>query len=212
MGSWGMFAGPVEAITVPRSPLRWSWAVVCGMLRGAWRARGVLLSSWVPAGAGSGWCGKRGQARERGGELAGPRPRGRKMQGRCAGVECQSPGDVQQAVAQALGFDVGELAGQEQPLGPDDEVVREAHDRQPHLVVLEGSERQVAHPRVFVVADVVLDAGAAAVITLKRSDRPGLIGEDRLEAMTVVVGERQLRAGMRALAADNHSRAPRPGG
>ena len=115
-------------------------------------------------------------------------------------------------VAQALGFDVGELAGQEQPLGPDDEVVREAHDRQPDLVVLEGSERQVAHPRVFVVADVVLDTGAGAVITLKRSDRPGLIGEDRLEAMTVVVGEGQLRAGMRALAADNHSRAPRPGG
>ena len=40
----------------------------------------------------------------------------------------------------------------------------------------------------------------------------GLVGEDRLEAVTVVVGERQLRAGVRALAADDHPRALRPGG
>jgi hypothetical protein len=33
----------------------------------------------------------------------------------------------------------------------------------------------------------------------------GLVGEDRLEAVAVVVGEAQLRAGVRALAADDVS-------
>ena len=64
----------------------------------------------------------------------------------------------------------GELAGEQQSLGPRDQVVREPHDLQPDLVVLEGPERQVAQPGVLVVADVVLDAGAAAVIALELSD------------------------------------------
>ncbi len=115
-------------------------------------------------------------------------------------MEGQAGGDVQQAVAQALGFGLGELAGEQQPLGLDDQVMRKAHDRQPHLVVGEGPERQVAQAGFLVVADLVLDASAAAVITLELSDRAGLVGEDRLEAMPVVVGERQLRAGVRARA------------
>ena len=61
------------------------------------------------------------------------------------------------------------------------------------------AEREVAQPGVFVVADVVLDTGAGAVVALELGDRSGLVSEDRLEAMTVVIGERQLRAGMRAL-------------
>ena len=40
----------------------------------------------------------------------------------------------------------------------------------------------------------------------------GLVGQDRLEAVPVVVGERELRAGVRALAADDHARPGRPGG
>ena len=40
----------------------------------------------------------------------------------------------------------------------------------------------------------------------------GLVGEDRLEAMTVVVVEGQLRAGMRAFAADEDPRPVRPTG
>ena len=50
---------------------------------------------------------------------------------------------MQQPVAQPLGFGRGELAGQEQSLGPDDQVVREPHDLKPDLVVLEGPEREV---------------------------------------------------------------------
>jgi hypothetical protein len=45
-----------------------------------------------------------------------------------AGVEGEASGDVQQSVAQALGFAARELAGQQQPLGPGDQVVREADD------------------------------------------------------------------------------------
>ena len=100
----------------------------------------------------------------------GPGPGGLEAQRRGAGVEREAGGDVQQSVAQAFGFGVGELAGEQQPLGPDDQVVREAHDLQPDLVVLEVAERQVAQAGVLVVADVVLDAGAAAVITLERGD------------------------------------------
>ena len=79
-------------------------------------------------------------------------------------------------------------------MGPDDEVVREAHDLQPDLVVSEVAEREVAQAGVFVVADVVLDASAAAVIAFELGDRSGLVGEDGLAAVPVVVGERQLRA------------------
>ena len=93
-----------------------------------------------------------------------------------------------------------------------DEVVREAHDLQPDLVVSEVAEREVAQAGVFVVADVVLDARAGAVVTLELGDRAGLVGEDGLEAVPVVVGERQLRAGVRALAPDDHPRALRPAG
>jgi hypothetical protein len=97
-------------------------------------------------------------------------------------------------------------------LGPGDQVVREAHDLEPDAVVLEVSERQVPQAGVLVVADVVLDAGAATVTLLDLGDRAGLVGEDRLEAMPVGVGERQLRYGVRALAPDDHPRALRPAG
>jgi Protein of unknown function (DUF1524) len=48
------------------------------------------------------------------------------------------------------------------------------------------------------------------VAALQGGDVAGLVGEDRLEAVTVGVAERQLGAGVRALAADDHARAGRP--
>ena len=83
-------------------------------------------------------------------------------------------------------------------MGPDDQVVREHHDLQPHLVERERLERELGQAGVLVVADAVLDARALAVATLEDGDvGVGLVGEDRLEAVPVVVGERQLRAGVR---------------
>jgi hypothetical protein len=45
---------------------------------------------------------------------------------------------VQQPVAQALGLAARELAGQQQPLGPDEQVVRDPDEHQPDAVVLKG--------------------------------------------------------------------------
>ncbi len=87
------------------------------------------------------------------------------------------------------------------------------HEGQPDAVVFEIAEGHVPQPGVFVVADVVLDAGAGAVTTLKdRYLAAGLVGEDRLEAVPVDIGEGQLRPGVRALAAHDHPRTLRPAG
>ena len=130
------------------------------------------------------------------------------MQGRGAGVEGEAGGDVQQAVAQAFGFGFGELAGRAAVVGSRRSGrARAARSASQTWLWAKVAEREVAQAGVFVVADVVLDAGAAAVVTLELGDRAGLVGEDRLEAVPVVVGERQLRAGVRALAPDDHPRA-----
>ena len=47
-------------------------------------------------------------------------------------------------------------------------------------------------------------ACTGAVATLELGGLPGLVGQDRLEAVPVVVGEGELRAGVRALAAHDH--------
>jgi len=62
-----------------------------------------------------------------------------------------------------------------------------------------GDEREghVAQAGVLVVADVVLNAGAGAVLDV-RDVLAALVGEDRLEAVAVVVGEAQLAGGGRA--------------
>jgi hypothetical protein len=70
---------------------------------------------------------------------------------------------------------------------------------------------ELGQPGVFVVADAVLDPGALAVSALDDRDvLVVLVGEDRLEAVAVVVGEGQLRAGVRALAADDQPASLRP--
>ena len=125
----------------------------------------------------------------------------------------EAGGDVQQPVAQALGLAARELAGQQQALGPDEQVVRDADEHQPDAVVLEVAERHVAQAGVLVVADVRFGVRALALAALEDLDvGVGLVGQDGLEAMAVMVGEGQLRAGMRALAADDHPRPGRPGG
>jgi len=127
-------------------------------------------------------------------------------------VEGQAGGDVQQAVAQALGFGVGELAGQQQALGPGDQVVGDEHELKPDAVVLEVAEGQVAQACVLVVADVVLDASTATMTALDLGDVAALVGEDRLEAVALDIGEAQLGAGVRAFAAHEHPRTGWPAG
>jgi hypothetical protein len=102
-------------------------------------------------------------------------------------------------------------SGEQQALGPTDQVVVDQHELQPDAVVLEVSEGQGPQPGLLVVADVILDPCAGTVATLENRDvGVGLVGEDRLEAIAVVVCEGELGAGMRAFAAHDHPRALRP--
>ena len=74
-------------------------------------------------------------------------------------------------------------------------------------------ERELGQAGVLVVADAVLDVGVLAVAALEHGDvLVGLVGQDRLEAVAVVVGEAQLRARVRALAAHDQPRSLWPGG
>jgi hypothetical protein len=159
----------------------------------AGRLFGVSVGRWLVS-AGGGW--QRFEAREGGGELGGPWPCALKVELRAASGERQPGGDMQQSVAQPLGLGLGELAVEQQRLGPDDQVVREPHDLQPRLVERELLERELGQAGVLVVADPVLDVGVLTVAALDDRDvLIVLVGEDRLEAVAVVVGERQLRAG-----------------
>jgi hypothetical protein len=83
----------------------------------------------------------------------------------------------------------------------------------PHRVGVEVAKRHVGQAGVLGGADAVFDAGAGAVLALQGGDvGAGLVGEDGLEAVAVVVGERQLGARMGTLAAHEHPRALRPPG
>src|SRR4051794_40539611 len=111
-------------------------------------------------------------------------------------------------VAQPFGFGLSECAVEQQRLRPDEQVVREHDDLKPHLVERERFERELRQAGVLVVADAVLDMGVLAVARLDDRDvLVGLVGEDRLEAVAVVVSEAQLRAGVRALTPNDHARA-----
>ena len=145
-------------------------------------------------------------------QLVGPRPGVWEVQLAASAGERESGGDVQQSVAQPFRLGFGELAVEHECLGPDDQVVREHHDLQPHLVDRERLERELRQAGVLVVADAVLDPGALAVTALEDGDvGVGLVGQDRLEAVPVVIGERQLRAGMRTLTPDDQPGPLGPG-
>ena len=157
--------------------------------------------------------GQRVEFLERGFERVGPGPAGREVQFRLAGMEREPGSDVQQLVAQPFRFGFREFVVEQECLGPDDQVMREHHDLQPHLVERELLERKLGQAGVLVVTDAVLDAGALAMATLKDRDvRIGLVGQDRLEAVPVVIGERQLRAGVWTLTPNDHPGTCRPAG
>jgi hypothetical protein len=76
----------------------------------------------------------------------------------------------------------------------------------------EVAEGQLLEAGLLGGADAVLDARAGAVAPFERGDvGRWLIGEDDLEAMALVVGERELGAGVGALAADDQPAPGRPG-
>ena len=107
------------------------------------------------------------------------------MQLRATAGERQAGADVQQPVAQPFGLGLGQLAVEGEAAGPDDQVVRERHDLEPHLVELERFERELGQAGVFVVADAILGVGVLAVAAL----------DDRDVDRTPFIGPRDVRAG-----------------
>ncbi len=111
------------------------------------------------------------------------------------------PGDVQQPVAQPLGFGRGELAVEAEQLHPAEQVLGDERQLKPGLVVLEGVVGKVAHAGVLAGADAVLDSGAAAVAQLQRGEVVAvLVAEKARMAVAVLVEDLKLRARVRALA------------
>jgi hypothetical protein len=130
----------------------------------------VITAGWP--GRSAGWWGgwwlvSAGRGRERleflkrGDEFGRPRPCVLEVELRAAAGEREPASDVQQPVAQPFGLGLGQLPVEDERLGPDDQVVREQHDLQPHLVERELLERELRQAGVLVVTDPVLDVRVA---------------------------------------------------
>ena len=79
-------------------------------------------------------------------------------------------------------------------------------DLEPDGVDVEIAERHVVKTGLFGGADAVLAAGAGAVQPLKLDRVAGQGGEGGLEAGAVVVGERELRAGVQVRELEQENR------
>lgn len=131
-----------------------------------------------------------------------PRPGFREVKDEASGGAGESARGVREAVAEAFGLRAGEFPIQQEGLGPGDEVLGDEHELDPHGVGGETAEGEVPKARVFGAADAVLDAGVAAVAKFEGCDVVAcLVGEEHLEAVAVVVGERELCAGVGAFPA-----------
>ncbi len=81
----------------------------------------------------------------------------------CPGGAGDSDGDVQQPVAQLLGFGGGQSAVEEEQLGPGEQVDAGEGQFEPGGVDREDAGREPSEAAVFASADAVLDAGVGAV-------------------------------------------------
>jgi hypothetical protein len=84
-------------------------------------------------------------------------------------------GDVQQPVAQLLGFCGGEGAVEEHGLGPGEQVRGGEGELQPDGVDLEVAGREAAVAGVLAGADAVLDAGVARFLASRAASCPVLV-------------------------------------
>jgi hypothetical protein len=133
------------------------------------------------------------------------------VQRHAPGVAGEVSGDVQNAVAQALGLAQLVLAVERQLLGVDEHVVSRERELEPGGVGAEGAEGQVRGASRLERLDAVLDLGVAAVGGLKRSDvGVVLVGDEALKTMPVMIGEGQLRPRVPALAPADEAGPGRP--
>jgi hypothetical protein len=133
-------------------------------------------------------------------------------QGDPAGVADDSGGHMQQPISQRLGLGHGQVALQQQRLGPAGELLGAQDQLEPDAVAPPAVERQVLEAGGLGGADAVLDPGALTMPQLQPGQvRVGLVGEEDLEAVAVVVGEAQLGAGVGVFPSADRSGAVRPG-
>ena len=126
------------------------------------------------------------------------------------GAAGEVSGDVQNAVAKPFGFAELVFAIEREQLRPDGDVVRGEGELEPRGVRLERVKRQVARTRRLQRLDAVLDLSVLAVKYLQLGDvLVGLVGDEALEAVTVKVGEGQLRCGVQGARADRSAWFPR---
>src|SRR3954471_22207568 len=134
----------------------------------------VLGWWWSAAAEASGGEGltDRGEAVERGGELVGPGPVGVDLDPDFALAADDPAGGVQQLVAQLLGLDLGEVAVEEDGLGPGDQVGGGQRHLQPRLVDAEFARREAANAGLLDRFDPVLDPGVGPVTGLEEGELP----------------------------------------
>jgi hypothetical protein len=129
---------------------------------------------------------ERAQARERLEQLVAPGPAVRQVQTELAGVAGEPAGDVQEPVAETLRLAAGELAGEQQPFCPGEQVLGAEDELEPGRVGGERAEGEVAQAGVFAAADPVFDDGMLAVQLLEPLDPSALlVGDEDLEAVAV---------------------------
>src|SRR5690606_9407302 len=108
-----------------------------------------------------------GEAVERGGEFVSPGPGRRDPHVEATAAAGKPCGDVQEPVAELSGLGGGEVAVQQQELGPGEQVDRGQGQLQPGRVDLEVAGGEAAEAGVFPAADAVLDRGVATVADLQ---------------------------------------------
>lgn len=143
-------------------------------------------------------------------EGGGPGPGSVEIEPAPAGGDAD--GDVEEPVTDGFGGGASELSGETDLSSPHEQVVSGEAELHPGLVVHDVIERQVREAAGFGVADHVLGSGPSPLEQLEAGDVVvGLVGDERgVAAAFDGVEQRELRSGVRDLAAHDQPRAGRP--
>ena len=118
---------------------------------------------------------------------------------------------MKQSVAELLGLPSLRFANQAQALEEGDQVLCGEHQLHPDLVGQEVLEWEVAEAGVLGATNAVLDSGVSAMTNLEGDDvGVALVGDEDLEAISLMVCESELCSGMGPLAPTDRARPSRP--
>src|SRR4051794_2345946 len=169
------------------------WPAWCPVLLGP----SVVGGQGLGQGSGDEGLPDGGETGKRGGEVRGPRPAGVDLDPDFALAADDPAGGVQQLVAQLLGLDLGEVAVEEDGLGPGDQVGGGQLHLQPRLVDAEFARREAAHAGLLDRFDPVLDPGVGPVTGLEEGELPaaGVGGHALVPPAVVGLHQAELPAG-----------------